>query len=60
MLIVVVIILGGFALHGYRKGLVRMVFSLAAFFIAMALASMAAPYAEEFLLKQTSLHETVE
>lgn len=60
MLIAVLVVLGGFSLHGYRRGLVRMVFSLAAFFLAAALASWIAPYASEFLLKQTPLHKAVQ
>ena len=60
LLIVVLVILGGFALHGYRRGLVRMVFSLAAFFLAAALASWITPYASEFLMKQTPLHQVVQ
>ncbi len=60
LFVAVVVILGGLALHGYKKGLVRMVFSLAAIFLAAALASWISPYAEEFLRTQTPLHGFVE
>ena len=52
LLIVVLILLGCFGLHGYLRGLVRMVFSLAAVTLAVLLASWAAPYTEQFLQPQ--------
>ena len=56
LLIVVLILLGCFGLHGYLRGLVRMVFSLAAVTLAVLLASWAAPYTEQFLRTQTPLY----
>ncbi len=60
MLVVVFIILVGFTLHGYKRGLVSMVFSLAAVFLAAALASFLTPYTESFLREQTPLHGAVQ
>lgn len=56
LLIVVLILLGCFGLHGYLRGLVRVVFSLAAVTLAVLLASWAAPYTEQFLRTQTPLY----
>lgn len=59
LLIVVLIILGCFGLHGYLRGMVRMVFSLAATFLAIGLACWATPYVGEFLRTQTPLQEFI-
>lgn len=60
LLIVVLILLGGFGLHGYLRGLVRMVFSLAAVSLAILLASWAAPYTAQFLKAQTPLYAFIQ
>ncbi|MCI8483266.1 MAG: CvpA family protein [Lachnospiraceae bacterium] len=60
LLIVVLIIFGGFALHGYIRGLVRMIYSLAAVFLTIGLASLMAPYGAEFLREQTPLYEAIQ
>ena len=59
LLIIVLIVLGGFALHGYLRGLVRIVFSLAAIFIAALIASCIAPYIAVFLQTQTPLQNVI-
>lgn len=59
LLIVVLVILGCFGLHGYLRGMVRMVFSLAATFLAIGLACWATPYVGEFLQTQTPLQEFI-
>lgn len=60
LLIVVLIILAGFGLHGYIRGMVRMIFSLAAFFLTIGIASWMTPYTAEFLRTQTPLYDSVE
>lgn len=60
VLIGTLIILGGFGLHGYIRGMVRMVFSLAAVLVTVVLASLAAPYAAEFLRTQTPLYDVIQ
>lgn len=60
LLIVTLIILGCFGLHGYIRGMVRMVFSLAAVLVTVVLASLAAPYAAEFLRTQTPLYDVIQ
>lgn len=56
---VVIIIIAGFALHGYIKGMVRVVFSLVSIFLTIALVSWLSPYAAEFLQNHTPLYQTV-
>ncbi len=60
LLIIVLIVLGCFALHGYIRGMVRMVFSLVAIVLIVVLASLAAPYTAEFLRTQTPLYDTIQ
>ncbi len=59
LLIVVLLILGGFGLHGYMRGLVRVLFSLAAVFAAICIATAFEPYTAQFLQNQTPLYDTV-
>lgn len=59
LLIVVLLILAGFGLHGYLRGLVRVLFSLVAVFLTIVLATAIAPYAAHFLQTQTPLYQTV-
>ena len=59
LLIVVLLILAGFGLHGYIRGLVRVVFSLVAVILTIGLATAAAPYAEHVLQEQTPVDRVV-
>lgn len=59
LLIIVLIVLGCFALHGYIRGMVRMIFSLVAIVLTIVLASLVAPYTAEFLRTQTPLYDTI-
>lgn len=59
LLIVVLLILAGFGLHGYLRGLVRVLFSLVAVFLTIVLATAIAPYVAHFLQTQTPLYQTV-
>ncbi|MCI9176077.1 MAG: CvpA family protein [Lachnospiraceae bacterium] len=60
LLITVLVVVGGFGLHGYIRGMVRVVFSLAAVFVTIILSSFAAPYVAEFLTNQTPLYEMIQ
>lgn len=60
LLITVLVVVGGFGLHGYIRGMVRVVFSLAAVFVTIILSSFATPYAADFLKKQTPLYEMIQ
>lgn len=59
LLVVVLVILGGFGLHGYLRGMVRVLFSLVAIFLTIGLATALTPYTEEFLRTRTPVYETV-
>lgn len=59
LLIVVLLILAGFGLHGYLRGLVRVLFSLVAVFVTIMLATAITPYVAHFLQTQTPLYHTV-
>ncbi len=59
LLVVVLVILAGFGLHGYLRGMVRVLFSLAAVFLTIGLATVLSPYTEAFLRNQTPLYDTV-
>lgn len=59
LLIAVLLIFAGFGLHGYLRGLVRVLFSLTAVFITIGLATVLTPYVTHFLQTQTPLYESV-
>ncbi len=59
LLVVVLVILAGFGLHGYLRGMVRVLFSLVAIFLTIGLATALAPYTEEFLRTKTPMYDTV-
>lgn len=58
--VAVVIILAGFGLHGYLRGLVRVLFSMVAIFLAIGLASALTPYVSEFLQTKTPLYGAIQ
>lgn len=59
LLIVVIVILAGFGVHGYLRGMVRVLFSLVAIFLTIGLATALTPYTAQFLRTQTPLYDTV-
>ena len=59
LLVAVLVIVAGFGLHGYLRGMVRVLFSLAAVFLTIGLATALSPYTEAFLRNQTPLYDTV-
>lgn len=56
---VVIIILAGFTLHGYIKGLVRVVFSLLSIFLTIILVMWITPYASAVLAK-TPVYQNIQ
>lgn len=56
MLIAVIAILLLCALGGYRRGFVRVMFSLLSFVVASTLCSVLSPYVSAFLVQKTPLH----
>lgn len=59
LFIVVLLILVGFGLHGYLRGMVRLLFSLVAVFLTISLATILAPHVTQVLQTQTPLYDTV-
>lgn len=60
LFVIVLVILAGFGLHGYLRGLVRVLFSLVAIFLAIGLATALAPHTAEFLRNRTPLYQTIQ
>ncbi len=60
LLVVVLVILAGFGLHGYIRGMVRVVFSLLAVFLTIGFATLLTPYIFEFFQTQTPLYDTIQ
>lgn len=56
---VVIIILAGATLHGYRKGMVRVVFSLVSLVLTIGLVSWLTPHVSEFLKSSTPVYSTI-
>lgn len=59
LFIVVLLILAGFGLHGYLRGMVHILFSLVAVFLTIGLATIFAPYTTQVLRTQTPIYDTV-
>lgn len=59
LFIVVLLILAGFGLHGYLRGMVHILFSLVAIFLTIGLATAFAPFTTQVLQTQTPLYDTV-
>ena len=48
------------SIKGYRKGLLRVAFSLVSFFLSLAFVMWATPYISDFLEKNTEIYTTVQ
>ena len=57
---VVVLILAGFTLHGYIKGMIRVVFSLVSIFLTIGLVTWMTPFVSEFLENNTPVYSTIQ
>lgn len=60
VLIVVLLILPVSAMIGYKKGILRIVYSMAAWVIALVFVSWVTPHINSYLLENTSIHATIE
>ncbi len=60
LFLIVLVILAGFGLHGYLRGLVRVLFSLVAIFLTIGAATALAPYTAEVLKTRTPLYHTIQ
>ncbi len=56
---VVIIILAGFTLHGYTKGLIRVVFSVVSIFLTIGLVAWMTPHVSEFMETKTPIYDTI-
>ena len=59
LLLAVVLTLAFFIVRGYRRGLLRMIYSMVAWIVMFVLVSWAAPYVNDFLVENTSLDERI-
>lgn len=57
---VVVLILAGFTLRGYIKGMIRVVFSLVSIFLTIGLVTWMTPFVSEFLETKTPVYRTIQ
>lgn len=60
VLILVLLMLVFSVIEGYRKGFLRIIYSLVAWIIVLVLVAWAAPYINHYLLENTSIYESVE
>jgi len=60
LLIVVLLYLIACIWNGYRKGLVKMIFSVVSLFIAIIITRMVAPQMEDYLQKETNIYEQIQ
>lgn len=60
LLVAVILILTGFALHGYIKGIVRVVFSLISIFLTIGMVTWMTPYVSEFLQTKTPVYRNIQ
>lgn len=57
IVVLMVIVVG--ALHGYRRGLLRMVYSVIAWIIALMLVAWMTPYINSYLIGRTGIYERI-
>lgn len=60
LFVTVIIILAGFTLHGYLKGMVRVIFSLVSIFLTIGLVTWMTPHVSEFLKTKTPVYHSIQ
>ena len=60
LLVVVLVILAGHMIKGYRRGLLRVLFSVASLLITVLFVAWATPYVSNFLKENTKIYQKVE
>ncbi len=60
LFVAVLVILAGFGLHGYLRGMVRVLFSLVAVFLTIGLATAFTPCTAEFLREKTPVYHIIQ
>ena len=58
-LIFVVVVLAGFTLNGYRKGFIKVAFSLISIIVTILLVSVITPYVSDFLENHTPVYNII-
>ena len=59
LLIIIVLLLALCVVNGYRKGFLRMMYSMVSWVIMFALVTWATPYINTFLMDNTSIYQTI-
>ena len=59
LLIIIVLLLALCVVNGYRKGFLRMMYSMVSWVIMFALVTWATPYINTFLRDNTSIYQTI-
>lgn len=59
LLIVVILVLLGYTINGYRLGLIKVVFSFAAFIITILASAAITPYMSDFLKDNTPIYSNI-
>lgn len=59
VLIIVLTVLGLGMFYGYRMGLLRMIYSMAAWILVLVFVSWATPHVTDFLLNETALYDKI-
>ena len=60
LFIIVLIIIAIFAVRGWSRGLLRMLYSLVSVVLLMVLMSYATPHISNFIKENTGIHQTVQ
>ena len=60
VLLLVLLILGYNIIRGYRKGFLRIVYSLVSWVIVLTFVTVATPYINTYLMEHTTLYEKIE
>ena len=59
VLLLVLLILGYNIIRGYRKGFLRIVYSLVSWVIVLTFVTVATPYINTYLMEHTTLYEKI-
>jgi len=60
LLIIIVLVLAAYTIHGYQKGMLRILFSLFSLLLTIIFVAWATPYIGEFLKENTKVYQTIE
>lgn len=60
LLIVILLVLAGYAVYGYRRGLLRVLFSLCSMILTILFVSWAVPYIRQVIQENTQIYQKLE